>query len=103
MESYLREDLSTENNISVSDLKSKVKTYLESRIDAPIESVEIARDIDEKTIEVIGSWQDPSLFFVVNNLYVNPTKVIDKNILASKLATLLSLDTKNIPLYEDSK
>lgn len=96
MGNYIREDLSTQRNISVSDLKSKIRNYLESRIESPIESVELARNVDEKAIEVIGSWQDPSLFFVVNNLYVNPTKVTNKDLLASKLAGLLALDTKNI-------
>lgn len=96
MGNYIREDLSTQKNISVSDLKSKIRNYLESRIESPIESVELARNLDEKAIEVIGSWQDPSLFFVVNNLYVNPTKVTSKDLLASKLTPLIGLDTKNI-------
>lgn len=96
MGSYLREDLSGQSNISVSELKSKIRNYLESRIEAPVESVEIARNINEKTIEVIASWQDPSLFFVVNNLYVNPTKVTNKDLLASKIAGLMALDPKNI-------
>lgn len=96
MGNYIREDLSTQKNISVSDLKSKIRNYLESRIESPIESVELARNLDEKAIEVIGSWQDPSLFFVVNNLYVNPTKVTSKDLLASKLTPLIGLDTKSI-------
>jgi glutaredoxin 2 len=62
-------------NISVGELKTKIRNYLLGRMDSPIESVELARDLDETTIEVIGSWQEPSLFFVVNNLYINPTKV----------------------------
>jgi stage V sporulation protein D (sporulation-specific penicillin-binding protein) len=93
---YLREDLSLERNISVSDLKTKIKKYLEKRIDAPIESVEIANDLDEWVIETIGTWQDPSLFFVVNNLYVNPTKVVNKDLLAEKIASLTSLKKENI-------
>jgi hypothetical protein len=58
-------------------------------MDAPIESMELARDLDEDAIEVIGSWQDPSIFFVVNNLYVNPTKVINKDLLAEKLLPII--------------
>lgn len=87
--SYLREDLSWEKNISVSDVKSKIRNYLQNRMDAPIESMELARDLDEDAIEVIGSWQDPSIFFVVNNLYVNPTKVINKDLLAEKLLPII--------------
>jgi stage V sporulation protein D (sporulation-specific penicillin-binding protein) len=96
MGSYLREDLSWERNISVSDLKTKIRNYLGNKMDAPIESVELARDLDEWVIETIGSWQDPSLFFVVNNLYVNPTKVTNKEVLALKIAQVLTLDSENI-------
>jgi stage V sporulation protein D (sporulation-specific penicillin-binding protein) len=96
MGSYLREDLSWERNISVSDLKTKIRNYLGNKMDAPIESVELARDLDEWVIETIGSWQDPSLFFVVNNLYVNPSKVTNKEVLALKIAQVLTLDWGNI-------
>ena len=47
-------------------------------------------------IEVIGSWQDPSIFFVVNNLYINPTKIGDKVLLATKLAGVLGTDISKI-------
>ena len=65
-------------------------------MESPIESVEIARDLDEWVIEVIGSWQDPSIFFVVNNLYINPTKVTDKVLLTTKLAGVLGTDISKI-------
>ncbi len=45
---------------------------------------------------MISSWQEPSLFFVVNNLYVNPTKVNNKNLLAAKLATILGIENEKI-------
>ena len=71
--------------MSVSELKSKIRNYLQNRMETPIESVELARDLSEEVIEVIGSWQDPSLFFVVNNLYANPKKVTNKEALVAKL------------------
>ena len=47
------------------------------------------KNLDEKTIERISSWQDSSLSFVDNHLYVNPLKVSDRNSLASKLSDAL--------------
>jgi cell division protein FtsI/penicillin-binding protein 2 len=72
---YIREDLASVTTITVSELKTKIRDYLQFRMDAPIESVELYRELDETKIELIASWQEPSLYFVVNNLYVNPTKV----------------------------
>ena len=91
MSAYLREDLSTTKSITVTELKSKIKTYLTAKMDSPIESVQVAENLDEKIIERITSWQDPSLFFVVNNLYVNPLKVTDKSILANKFSDALGM------------
>ena len=91
MSSYLREDLGATKNITVTELKSKIKTYLTTKMDSPIESVQVRENLDEKIIERITSWQDPSLFFVVNNLYVNPLKVTDKSVLASKLSDALGM------------
>jgi hypothetical protein len=104
MSSYLREDLQDKTDMSVSTLKEKIRSYIEGRMETPIESVEVARELDEETIEQIGGWTDPSLFFVVNNLYVNPTKVTDKALLASKLATVLGKQEEEIlPVLEIRK
>jgi hypothetical protein len=75
MSNYLREDFTAAKSITASDLKTKIKNYLSNKIDTPIESMEIQEALSEDVIERISTWQDPSLFFVVNNLYVNPTKV----------------------------
>jgi hypothetical protein len=46
---------------------------------------------------MIESWDDPSLYFVVDNLYVNPNKVSLPTInLANRLAPLLGLPAEKI-------
>lgn len=94
--SYIREDLSSEKEMTVTALKTKIRNYLQFRIDSPIESVELYRELDESSIEIIGSWQEPSLFFVVNNLYINPTKITNKNLLAEKLVPILRIDRETL-------
>jgi hypothetical protein len=45
--------------------------------------------LDEATIDQINKIADPALFFVVNNLYVNPTKVMNPTALASRLTSII--------------
>ena len=85
MSSYLRTDFSSEEKITEISIKNKTKSYIKERMETPIQSVEIAQKIDEKTRETILSWNNEALYFVVDNLYVDPTRV--KNI--SILVTLL--------------
>jgi predicted phosphoribosyltransferase len=72
--------------MAISALKAKIRDYLLRKIDTPIESVEVKRDLDDDMVEIISSWQDPSLFFVVNHLYVNPLKVSEPEVLATRLS-----------------
>ncbi len=97
MSEYLRdESILGAKNLTVTDLKTRIKNYLSARMDAPIESVNIKDNLSEDTIQRITAWQDPSLFFVVNNLYVNPTKVTDRSLLASKLKDALGLPLEEV-------
>lgn len=96
MSAYLRENLSEQKDITESVVKEKVRNYLSLKMDTPIESVDVATNLSEETIATIESWQDPSLFFVVNNLYVNPTKVQNASILSAQLSTLLSISSDTI-------
>jgi hypothetical protein len=70
----------------VSTLKSKIREYLLKKMETPIESVEVKRDLEDEMVEIINSWQEPSLFFVVNHLYVNPNKVVEPEVLATRLS-----------------
>ncbi len=94
--SYLRENLQDQKDLTESIMKEKIRNYLSLKMDSPIESVDIASNLSEETIAIIESWQDPALFFVVNNLYVNPTKVQNASILAAQLSTLLSVPVEII-------
>ncbi len=86
---YLKTDLWDASKITVTELKKKIWEYLNFRMEEPISQVEIKGNLDEKTIETITNWNNESLFFISNNLYLNPTKVQDKAVLIAQLATLL--------------
>jgi stage V sporulation protein D (sporulation-specific penicillin-binding protein) len=96
MTNYLREDLTGSPDIAISELKKKIRDHLERRMDTPVESVQLADNLDDEKAEIIGSWQDPSLFFVVNHLYVNPTKVVEPAVLATRLASVLDIEEEKI-------
>lgn len=60
--------------------------------------------LDESMIAQINQLADPALFFVVNNLYVNPTKVTNPGGLASRLAPVLGVTPDTLePLFEVRK
>lgn len=98
MSTYLRSDLTVEKNITVTDLKNKIKIYLQTKINSPRDEVLIKGNLDESTIQRIMAWQDPSLYLIANNLWVNPTKVVDRAGLSTKLS-----DALNIPIEEVQK
>jgi cell division protein FtsI/penicillin-binding protein 2 len=93
MSTYLREDLSKQNDITEVKLKTMIQDYLKRRIAEPITSVHIASDLDEALIEDIIGRGHEELFFISNNLYVNPTLVKNPTVLTAELSTLLKLDT----------
>ena len=56
--------------------------------------------LDESMIAQVNQLADPALFFVVNNLYVNPTKVTNPGVLASRLAPILGVTPDTLePLF----
>lgn len=63
---------------------------------SPIESVEIAQNLDETLVGKISALQEPALFFVSNNLYVNPTKVQNGDLLARSLNALLDIPPETL-------
>jgi len=75
MSNYLHTDLSLEAKITEIDLKDRIKAYINERMDTPIQSVEVAEKVDEKTRETVAWWNNDALYFVVDNLYVDPTRV----------------------------
>lgn len=85
MSEYLHTDISGEKDITERVLKEKIRNYLALKMSTPIEDVDVATNLSEDIIATIGSWQDPSLFFVVNNLHVNPTKIQNAPVLAAQL------------------
>lgn len=96
MASYLRMNLDEEQNLTETLLKEKIQNYISTKMDTKIESVELKQNLDETTIDAIVGWSESSLFFIANNLYVNPTKVENADLLAAKLSVLLDIPTETL-------
>ncbi len=92
MSTYLREDLSARTDLTDTLLKTMIQDYLKRKISEPITSVNIAADLDEGVIENIIARGHEELFFISNNLYVNPTKITNADVLTAELSTLLTID-----------
>lgn len=104
MGSYLREDFSTRKEITVTEMKEKIRVYILMRMDAPIESVEMSASLSEELIQQIDAWQENSLYFVSNNLYMNPTKVQNKEELIARLTVALAKTREELlPKFEIRK
>ena len=73
-----------------------IESYIQTRISTPIESVLIKEALDEGLINQINTLNDGALFFIVNNLYVNPTKVSNGEALASKLNQILGIPKETL-------
>lgn len=93
MSTYLREDLSKQEDMTESKLKTMIQDYLKRKIAEPITSVHIASDLDESLIEDIIRRGHEELFFISNNLYVNPTLVKNPAVLTAELSTLLKIES----------
>lgn len=104
MSSYLREDFSGRRDMTVTEMKEKIRLYILTKMDAPIESVEVAGLLSESSIQQIDTWQEESLYFVSNNLYMNPTKVKNKEELIARLALALGKTREELlPKFEIRK
>jgi cell division protein FtsI/penicillin-binding protein 2 len=73
-------------------------------MDTPIESVEVKANLDDDTVDKIAKLGENSLFFIANNLYVNPTKVENANLLAAKLSVVLDVGQDSLlPKFKERK
>jgi len=73
-----------------------IEAYLQTRISTPIDDITLKESLDETMIDSITALNDPALFFVSNNLHVNPTKVTNSSILAEKLTTIIGIPKKDL-------
>ena len=96
MSTYLRQDLTQIDNFSDIKIKKLIQEYLTQKIKEPITSVLLASNLDETTIQAIISREHEELFFISNNLYVNPVKVQNSDTLATELATFLKMDIETL-------
>jgi stage V sporulation protein D (sporulation-specific penicillin-binding protein) len=94
MSSYLKKDLREQSDITDNDIKNMTKSYLLDRMNSPIDAVQIGEKVPESVMQEIEEWQDISLYFVVDNLYVNPTLVADPALLAERLSKTLGLTSE---------
>jgi stage V sporulation protein D (sporulation-specific penicillin-binding protein) len=96
LSAYLRTDLSNEKNLTEGVLKERIRNYIGTKMDTPIESVEVKANLDDETVDKITSLSEESLFFVANNLYVNPTKVANASLLGAKLSVVLAMEAEEL-------
>jgi len=92
MSAYLHTDLKNEKNLTEWVIKERTSAYLKGKMDSPIQSVQIGEKISPEKRKVIEWWQNDALYFVVDNLYADPTKVQNLNLLVSMLKTELWMD-----------
>ncbi len=93
---YLRTDLAEDKDFTEESVKKKIREYIDMKMDTPLESIEVKANLDESTIDSIVDWAEPSLFFIANNLYVNPTKVENSSLLAAKLSVILGMPNEDL-------
>lgn len=97
LSSYLRRDLSLEENMTISAAKELLHTTLITKMQSPIDAVQIGEKLTAEQMNAIESLGDPSLYFVVDNLYVNPTLVSLPSLnLANKLSAILNIPAEKI-------
>ena len=73
-----------------------IQSYLSQKINSPIDSIDISDNLTDAQVDTVRSWNDASLFFVQNNLYVNPTKVTNPTLLTNEISSLLKIPATTI-------
>ncbi len=96
LSAYLRKDLSLEKNITETSLKEWIRDYISFKMNTPLEDIELKSALDDDTVGAITELAEPSLFFIANNLHVNPTKVANISLLAAKLSVILGIPVETI-------
>ncbi len=97
LSTYLKRDLRQEVDITISDAKDILRTTLLTKMQSPIDAVQIGEKLTADQMRAIEALGDPSLYFVVDNLYVNPTKVsLPSMNLAIALSSILSIPAETI-------
>jgi cell division protein FtsI/penicillin-binding protein 2 len=92
MSLYLRDDLTENGKLTEWVLKNMIQSYLKWKISEPITSVLLASNLPESTIESIIRENHEEIFFISNNLYVNPNKVQNPELLALELWNILQME-----------
>ena len=89
---YIREDFSQQAQVTVTEIREKLKKYLNKKINKPyIDFVLVAEHIDNDIIQEIKAWNETGLSFILDNLYIDPTIVLNPDALANKLSAKLWL------------
>lgn len=95
--SYVRDETIALNPALTKDeLSARVKTYLSERISTPVESVFLAGELSDEAVKRVDAIADEALFFSLNNLYVNPTKVKNAQDLSVKLSPILDISVDEL-------
>ena len=83
--------------MTISAAKELLQRTLITKMQSPIDAVQIGEKLTADQMNAIESLGDPSLYFVVDNLYVNPTLVTLPSLnLANKLSSILNIPAEKI-------
>lgn len=73
-----------------------IEAYIQNRISTPIDDKVLKESLDDTMIEAINKLNDPALFFVSNNLHVNPIKVSNPIELTNKLIPIIGIPRETL-------
>lgn len=94
---YLRRDITAEKDITVAWAKDLLRTTLLTKMQSPVDAVQLWEKLSPFQINEIEALGDPALYIIVDNLYVNPTKVSLPTInLATRLAPIIGESPEKI-------
>lgn len=97
LSAYLRRDLSLEQDMTIAAAKELLHSTLLTKMQSPIDAVQIGEKLTATQMNAIEALGDPSLSFVVDNLYVNPTLVTLPSMnLATRLSPILNIPPEKI-------
>ncbi len=93
---YVRKDLTWVKWLNETSIREMIEAYIQNRISTPIDDKVLKESLDDSMIEAINKLNDPALFFVSNNLHVNPIKVTNPTELTNKLIPIIGIPRETL-------
>ncbi len=93
---YIKKDLTWTKWLNETSMREMIEAYIQNRISTPIDDRVLKESLDDSMIEAINKLNDPALFFISNNLHVNPTKVNNPTVLANNLIPIIGISKETL-------